>query len=78
MRDAGLAVPGRGLRSFTGFDKGSTIVTLAPIDCRSAMRELWDHLDNESPSDRTEQIRVHLSTRIGCPAHVQFCRAFLQ
>ena len=42
------------------------------------MRELWDYLDNELPSDRTEQIRVHLSTSIGCPEPVQFCRAFLQ
>ena len=69
---------GRRLRSFTGFAKGATIVTLAPIDCRSAMRELWDYLDNKLPSDRTEQIRVYLSICIGCQEHVQFSRALLQ
>ena len=53
-------------------------MTIAPIDCRSAMRELWDYLDNELPADRTEQIRVHLATCIGCHEHMQFCRSFLQ
>ena len=52
-------------------------MTIAPIDCRSAMRELWDYLDNELPADRTEQIRVHLATCTGCNEHMQFCRAFL-
>lgn len=49
----------------------------APIDCRSAMKELWDYLDEELPAERTEQIRVHLATCTGCDAHRQFCRAFL-
>ena len=53
-------------------------MTIAPIDCRSAMRELWDYLDNELPADRTEQIRAHLATCTGCDEHMQFCRAFLQ
>lgn len=53
-------------------------MTIAPIDCRSAMCELWDYLDNELPADRTEQIRAHLATCTGCDEHRQFCRAFLQ
>lgn len=48
-----------------------------PIDCRSAMRELWDYLDDELPADRTEQIRLHLSTCTGCREHMLFCRDFL-
>ncbi|MEO7360234.1 MAG: zf-HC2 domain-containing protein [Gemmatimonadaceae bacterium] len=51
---------------------------IAPIDCRSAMRELWDYLDDELPTERTEQIRFHLATCTGCQDHMQFCRAFLQ
>ncbi len=53
-------------------------MTIAPIDCRSAMRELWDYLDNELPANRTEQIRAHLATCTGCHEHMQFCRAFLR
>ncbi|MEP6832041.1 MAG: zf-HC2 domain-containing protein [Gemmatimonas sp.] len=53
-------------------------MTIAPIDCRTAMRELWDYLDNELPAERTEQIRAHLATCIGCHEHMEFCRAFLQ
>lgn len=52
-------------------------MTVAPIDCRSAMRELWEYLDDELPADRTAQIRDHLSTCDGCRQHVDFCRAFL-
>lgn len=52
-------------------------MTIAPIDCRTAMRDLWDYLDQELPADRTEQIRAHLSTCTGCHEHMQFCRAFL-
>lgn len=48
-----------------------------PIDCRSAMRELWDYLDSELPAERTEQIRLHLASCTGCHEHMQFCRAFL-
>lgn len=53
-------------------------MTPAPIDCRSAMQELWDYLDDELPGDRTEQIRAHLATCTGCDSHMQFCRAFLR
>lgn len=53
-------------------------MTPAPIDCRSAMQELWDYLDSELPPDRTEQIRAHLATCTGCDSHMQFCRAFLR
>ncbi len=52
-------------------------MTVALIDCRSAMRELWEYLDDELPADRTAQIREHLSTCNGCREHVDFCRAFL-
>lgn len=50
----------------------------APIDCASAMRELWDYLDDELPVERSEQIRAHLATCEGCRDHVNFCRAFLR
>ncbi|MEP6762689.1 MAG: zf-HC2 domain-containing protein [Gemmatimonadaceae bacterium] len=52
-------------------------MTLPPIDCRHAMAELWDYLDDELPAERTQQIREHLATCTGCQSHVQFCRAFL-
>lgn len=52
-------------------------MTIAPIDCRSAMRELWDYLDDELPAERTAQIREHLSTCTGCAEHMEFCRTFL-
>ncbi len=52
-------------------------MTLPPIDCISAMRQLWDYLDNELPPARAQQIREHLATCIGCQDHVQFCRGFL-
>lgn len=52
-------------------------MTLPPIDCRHAMRELWDFLDDELPAYLTQQIREHLATCVGCQDHVQFCRAFL-
>lgn len=52
-------------------------MTPAPIDCRSAMKDLWDYLDDELPAERTEQIRQHLATCTGCDSHRQFCRAFL-
>lgn len=51
---------------------------ITPIDCRSAMRELWDYLDSELPAHRSEQIRVHLSTCTGCREHMEFCRAFVE
>lgn len=51
---------------------------IAPIDCRTAMRELWEYLDNELPAERTEQIRLHLATCTGCHEHMQFCRTFLE
>ena len=53
-------------------------MTLPPIDCRHAMRELWDYLDDELPTDRTQQIRDHLATCVGCQSHVEFCRSFLR
>ena len=52
-------------------------MTIAPIDCRSAMRELWDYLDDELPVERTAQIHEHLRTCTGCHEHMEFCRAFL-
>ena len=52
-------------------------MTEAPIDCLSAMRELWDYLDDELPALRTQQIRKHLATCAGCRDHVRFCRGFL-
>jgi hypothetical protein len=52
-------------------------VTQPPIECRSAMRELWEYLDDELPANRAEQIREHLATCEGCRSHVEFCRGFL-
>lgn len=53
-------------------------MTPAPIDCRSAMKDLWDYLDDELPAERAAQIREHLATCTGCESHMQFCRAFLR
>jgi anti-sigma factor RsiW len=52
-------------------------VTTVPIDCHSAMRQLWDFLDDELPPERLEEIRQHLAVCTGCSAHVEFCRSFL-
>lgn len=52
-------------------------MTPPPIDCLSAMRALWDFLDDELPPERSAQIRAHLATCEGCRSHVDFCRSFL-
>lgn len=47
------------------------------LDCRAAMRQLWDFLDQELTADRMEAMRAHLESCRPCQSHVDFERAFL-
>jgi anti-sigma factor RsiW len=51
---------------------------VSPIDCDTAVRRLWDYLDDELDAPRFAEVEQHLATCAGCTEHVQFLRAFLQ
>ncbi|HVE79593.1 MAG TPA: zf-HC2 domain-containing protein, partial [Gemmatimonadaceae bacterium] len=46
-------------------------------DCRTAMRQLWDYLDQELTPERMEAMQRHLEKCAGCYPHLDFERAFL-
>ena len=46
-----------------------------PIDCETAMRRLWDFLDEELDDVRVAELEAHLATCDRCPPHVAFYRA---
>ena len=50
---------------------------LGPIDCRSAMMQLYDYLDGELSPERMALIRAHLDDCRPCYAHAQFERDLL-
>ena len=48
-----------------------------PLDCRSAMMQLYDYLDGELSPERMALIRTHLDDCRPCYAHAQFERDVL-
>ena len=47
------------------------------IDCRSAVEQLWDYLDEELTPERMDDVRRHLERCGDCLPHHDFGRAFL-
>jgi len=47
------------------------------IDCREAVRQLWDYLDEELTEDRMAEVRNHLDHCQSCLPHHDFGRRFL-
>lgn len=48
------------------------------IDCRTAVRQLWDYLDDELDDQRMVEVRQHLLTCRECLPHAEFGRRFIQ
>jgi anti-sigma factor (TIGR02949 family) len=48
------------------------------IDCTTAVRQLWDYLDDELDDARMVEVRQHLLTCKSCLPHVEFGRRFIQ
>ena len=44
----------------------------APIDCETAMRRLWDYLDQRLPDISRAEVDAHLSACAPCRTHVTF------
>ena len=47
------------------------------IDCRIAVQQLWDYLDEELTDDRMEAVRRHLESCAKCLPHHVFAQSFL-
>jgi len=47
------------------------------IDCLTAIRQLWDYLDQELTPDREAMVRQHLQKCARCLPHHDFARHFL-
>jgi anti-sigma factor (TIGR02949 family) len=47
------------------------------IDCRTAVQQLWDYLDQELTPERMEEVRAHLQKCSSCLPHHDFGRVFL-
>jgi mycothiol system anti-sigma-R factor len=50
---------------------------VAPLDCRAAMRQLWDYLDQALTEPCMLAVRAHLLTCGECYGHYDFARHFL-
>jgi anti-sigma factor (TIGR02949 family) len=48
------------------------------IDCRTAVQQLWDYLDDELNDARMVEVRHHLLTCKSCLPHAEFGRLFIQ
>jgi anti-sigma factor (TIGR02949 family) len=48
------------------------------IDCSTAVRQLWDYLDQELTEERMAMVRQHLQTCDHCLPHHEFGRRFLE
>jgi anti-sigma factor (TIGR02949 family) len=48
------------------------------IDCTTAVRQLWDYLDDELDDARMVEVRQHLLTCKSCLPHAEFGRRFIQ
>ena len=51
--------------------------TTPEMDCVSAVRKLWDYLDEELTEDRMEAVHQHLASCSSCLPHHDFAKAFL-
>jgi len=47
------------------------------IDCRTAVQQLWDYLDQELTPERMEAVRRHLEKCGNCLPHHDYARVFL-
>jgi anti-sigma factor (TIGR02949 family) len=47
------------------------------IDCLTAVRQLWDYLDQELTEDRMAMVRHHIATCEACLPHHDFGTRFL-
>jgi anti-sigma factor (TIGR02949 family) len=47
------------------------------MDCRSAVRQLWDYLDGELNDEVVAEVRRHLELCERCLPHEEFGRRFL-
>lgn len=50
---------------------------IPPVDCRSAMQQLWDYVDCELTTQRMEAVRRHLANCSHCLPHAQFAERFI-
>ena len=48
------------------------------IDCQTAVRQLWDYLDEELNDQRMDEVRQHLETCQHCLEHAEFGQRFIQ
>ncbi len=48
-----------------------------PIDCRTAVQQLWDYLDHELDAKRMAEVTAHVERCAECGEHFQFARTFL-
>jgi anti-sigma factor (TIGR02949 family) len=48
------------------------------IDCREAVRQLWDFLDDELDDQRMVEVRHHLASCRKCLPHAEFGRRFIK
>jgi anti-sigma factor (TIGR02949 family) len=48
------------------------------IDCRTAVQQLWDYLDEELDDRRMLEVRAHLETCRACLPHADFDQRFLE
>jgi mycothiol system anti-sigma-R factor len=47
------------------------------IDCRTAVQQLWDYLDEELTPERMDEVRHHLERCARCLPHHDYARVFL-
>jgi mycothiol system anti-sigma-R factor len=47
------------------------------IDCRTAVQQLWDYLDQELTPERMNDVRGHLERCKSCLPHHDYAQAFL-
>jgi mycothiol system anti-sigma-R factor len=47
------------------------------IDCRTAVQQLWDYLDEELTPERMAEVRRHLERCGSCLPHHDYARVFL-
>jgi anti-sigma factor RsiW len=45
-----------------------------PIDCETAVRQLWDYLDGRLPAVASREMEAHLGVCGSCPPHFAFAR----